>query len=596
MKKHIALLLLFALLLTGCASVEPENGATVSTEPTQPAGLYVPGSAQEIQTGGAVRLYALPSEGYRALSAIGDQLLLISEGETATLTLLTGAECVSSAEISIDADLLAGSYRALYNGFAYYDEAENQAIFLSPQLQETDRLVLPDDMQGLPLFSPDGNEVFYCAGQEIRAFEVERKISRLIKTHSFKSLELQDCFFEGALLSCRVEDGKGVVNTIYVSSKTGETTNTDNHITQLNTYENTFVALRTDGIIQQKIVGSKDDLMLQLNVDAPAFYGVPELNGVLAYTVEDSGLNLSFYDLSSGRRTAAVTIENVAEPSLFYADRWSGCVWMITSVSESPGQQLLRWNIKESAVEEDAIYTDTLFTASSPDTLGLEACEDRASDLNKTHGVRIRIWDEAVKTTGEFALATEYQTPAIHKVLDELESVLAEFPKNFLQKSISSRIRICIVRSVNDEVKSVQFWDKDDAYIVLSAGVDVRTDFMRGLAYILDSHVLGNCSKFDTWDTLNPEGFAYGTADANLLSGGSRAFVNEASMTSAVEDRSSIFLQAMQPDNGELFQSEIMQNKLLRICQGIRDAWNLERKEETYPWEQYLTESIAYVK
>lgn len=589
-------MLLFALFLTGCGVQEaPEVTTTVSTEPTQPPGLYVQDSVLEKQTDGAVREYALPGSGYCALSAIGDQLLLISEGETATLTLLTGAECIVSAEISVDGDLLAGS-SALYNGFVYYDEAENQAVFLSPQLQEVEKIALPEDLQGMPVFSPDGSEIFYCSGQEIRALEVERKISRLIKTHSYKSLELLECYFEGKVLRCRTEDENGIVNTVYISSQTGETTHTDNHIMQLYTYEDIFAAVRMDGIIQQKIVGKKDDTMQQLNVDAPNLFGAPELNGFVAYAAEEGALNFSFYDLTTGRRTAAVSMKGIAQPKLFLADRWSNSVWMITSDPDSGEQKLLQWNIKQSAVDEDAIYIDTLYTAEAPDELGLEACEDRVSDMNKTHGVRIRIWDEAMKTTGSYALTMEYQPAAINRVLDDLEPVLAEFPKNFLLKSISSKVRICIVRDVDGDVKSVQFWDKDDAYIVLSAGVDVRTDFLKGFSYVVDSHVLGNCSKFDTWDALNPEGFVYGTPDAALLTGDTRAFVDETSMASALEDRCSIFQQAMLPDNSAMFQSATMQSKLLRLCQGIRDAWNLERKEEIYPWEQYLTESIAYVK
>ena len=65
-------------------------------------------------------------------------------------------------------------------------------------------------------------------------------------------------------------------------------------------------------------------------------------------------------------------------------------------------------------------------------------------------------------------------------------------------------------------------------------------------------------------------------------------------MTSAVEDRCSIFCNAMLPDNVELFQSEAMQKKLLLLCEAIRDAWNLKWKTAVYPWEQYLTQSIAY--
>jgi hypothetical protein len=37
-----------------------------------------------------------------------------------------------------------------------------------------------------------------------------------------------------------------------------------------------------------------------------------------------------------------------------------------------------------------------------------------------------------------------------------------------------------------------------------------------------------------------------------------------------------------------------MQAKLKLLCLGIREAYGLEKSAETYLWEQYLTESLAY--
>lgn len=594
MKKFLVIALALMLLLAGCA-VQNSDETTQTTLPaeTTPRGLYVPSSTVEEQTGGAVRLYSLPGDSYSWLSAIGDQLLLASGNDTAELTLLTGEECIQTATASVP----SVSAQALYNGFAYYDAQVKQAVFLDPQLQEVDRIQLPDDIQGAPAFSPDGSEIFYCIGQEIRGLEVERKLSRLIKSYACASQTIMGCYFEGKIIACRVEDAQGNVNTLYISTENGQTMRTDNNVTALYTYESNYLALRMDGIVRQQIVGTMDGAAQHLNTPETYITAALELGGAVCYSIDqENALNLSFYDLSSGRKTAAVSLPGVGTPSAFLSDRWTGCFWFLATDPETGGAALFRWDPKSSAVEEDAVYTGTLYTAQSPDEAGLKNCESRASAINKTHGVRIRIWEEAVKYPGSYTLEPEHQTSAINSVLDRLEPVLEEFPKSFLLKSISSRIRICIVRSVDNEVKGVQYWDEDDAFIVLSAGVDVRAEFLKGLGYIVDSHVLGNSSKYDYWDSLNPEGFVYGTADEKYLSGEARAFADEAAMGSATEDRSSILFQAMQPDNAEMFQSEIMQKKLLLVCQAIRDAWNLERKTDVYPWEQYLTQSIAYQK
>ena len=46
---------------------------------------------------------------------------------------------------------------------------------------------------------------------------------------------------------------------------------------------------------------------------------------------------------------------------------------------------------------------------------------------------------------------------------------------------------------------------------------------------------------------------------------------------------------AANPGNGERFLSPVMQNKLQRICLGIREAFGLTNSSQSFVWEQYLT-------
>ena len=48
--------------------------------------------------------------------------------------------------------------------------------------------------------------------------------------------------------------------------------------------------------------------------------------------------------------------------------------------------------------------------------------------------------------------------------------------------------------------------------------------------------------------------------------------------------------------NEALFESEPLQYKLTVLCQSIRRAFGWRYEESTFPWEQYLKESQAYVK
>ena len=52
----------------------------------------------------------------------------------------------------------------------------------------------------------------------------------------------------------------------------------------------------------------------------------------------------------------------------------------------------------------------------------------------------------------------------------------------------------------------------------------------------------------------------------------------------------------MMDGNKYLFELDIMQEKLMLLCKGIREAYKLEKSVDTYPWEQYLAKSLAYGK
>ena len=227
MKKVILIGIMLLVLLTGCATQQdPETTeqTTAATTETVYQGLYVQNSQIEQQTQGAVRQYDLPGS-YSWMSMVGDKILLATGGIDTQLTALVGSDGVPSTTVVADVDLSAegAAWQATYTGFVYYVESVKQAVFLDPQLQELDRVQLPDEMQGEPVFAPDGSQIFFCVPGEIRALEVERKLSRLIKSHECTSQELVGCYFEGALLACRVEDNQGNINTLSLSTENGQT-------------------------------------------------------------------------------------------------------------------------------------------------------------------------------------------------------------------------------------------------------------------------------------------------------------------------------------------------------------------------------------
>jgi len=594
----IIAMLLAALLLAGCGA-KTEESLKPPVQEVEPQGFYIPDSEVEKNTGGAVRMYQ-HQPGHILMQTSG-KLILISPGEPIELTALTEENLLPDVKQTLEKGVSLSSIRAIHNGVAYYLPEINEAVILDSRLQEINRVQLPGSVQGTPIFSDDGTQIYFSMGQNVYAFDVAMEISRLIRTHSSTSQSLTGCYLGGSVLSCAITDENGEESAVYFSSQTGEALSYDSSIENLYSSAELFLAIRKDGTVRQLICGAADTTPQNLVLDqkllvAPAV----ELGGAVTYSQSEEALQLRFFDLKLGAETAAVALPGVHTPTQFLADPSTGCFWFVAIDSASNQEFLLRWDLTKSKTEQQNSCFAPVYSEESPDKNGLKLSQKRVDGLNNTHGVIIRINDKAISNPGSYTLEREYQTIAIDDCLDQLEAVMGKFPKNFLYKSVQTRIRICIVRDIVDgngeSLDSVRYWYAGNAYIVVTPRADIQQEFIKAMGYIVDSKVLGNSPMYDYWDALNPTGFTYGSVSKELLEGDNRAFADESSMLTATEDRSRLFFQAMQPENEQMFQSEVMQKKLKLLCQAIRDAYGLEKKTDVYPWEQYLNESIAYKK
>lgn len=585
--KKVILLILLAALLTGCGN----NGAEETTvKENLPKTLYDADSAIEAETNGAVRSYTLETEDSRWIALTDKNLLIASEK---ILTAISGesGEILGTLEFP---NKLPKNYYAGSNGFAYYDAVGNKMQFYNGRLHLTRTVDLPEDIQGFPWFSEKNGEVIYSVPGELKAHNPKTGITRMLKKHTFKSLQITGVAFGGDLLICETVDALDTTATAYLSVTTGQTLSTDGNIQSLETVGEKYFALRKAGAVTQQLFGNFSGKKSALKLPEEDVRGALALNGVLGIAKDKAEKTvISLYSLKDGKKISKLTLDCDRVISTA-ADGENGVVWLLVQKGEE--QTLLHWESAKTPVKGKTSYIKKLYTASNPDTAGLEKCQEKVDKLNRTHGINIRIYKEAVKVKDNYALEIEHQPAAINRCLNELSAVLKEFPKNFLYKGVAKRVRFCIVRSVDNLEGGAFFWQNADPFIVLSAGCNVRDEVMKAMGYIVDSHVLGNSAMYDYWETNNPEGFIYGqTNSTRYLVGEHMAFMDAISLRSGVDDRSRVFYNAMLPDNAKMFQTEATQNKLIMLCKAIRKAWRLEREEAVYPWEQYLKESIAYV-
>lgn len=590
--KRLCLVLLAFCLLSGCAGREmPQETTTVDSAPTEPIGLYNPDSKAEQQTNGAVRAYPLKSNRYTGFVFLGEKILLSTK--SGELTVLSGDQGVPVATSVVGRNLFSDStgFSTAPIGIAYYAEDKNEVLLCNAMLQQTAQIQLPETLQHAPVISLTRNEIYYCIDDKIFALDLTSGIERLVKQQDCLNQKLVGSYFDGTLLACEVTDRNGLTQIQYISSETGQTMSRDNGIIHLETYGEQFLALRMESTILQQIVGSTDEICQSLEIpeDYGTLYSALPMNGVLTCLDTKNGQKLSFFDLDSGEKTAEITLSDVESPVTVKAD--ANYIWILAKDGSTGKQTLYRWDTTKSSVDDNSgSYLRPLYTAQSPDIDGIALQQEHVDRYNEQYGVRIAIWEDALDYAGEFEVIAEYQTEVISDMCLQLEEILPQFPSDFLQKTVEKGwIRIGLVRSIASGETWCTFWEDGDCHILITPQADVAQALLMGIAYGIDSHVLGNSRAYDDWEMLNPRNFVYGEeCDVKYLEGEERYFTDALATQSILDDRSRLFSYAMLPDNDEVFTAKTMQKKLCCMCEGIREAYGLEKYAEALPWEQYL--------
>ena len=601
--KRLILIFLLALCLTACRA-QPELPADTqpATAPapaaTEPAGLYDPDSAEEAATDGAVRSYPLGREDSTGIFPMGEDLILFSGEDTATLTKLSGENLYISAELRLDHPLSPEdpSVTVSTKGITLYDPNTRALMFLDTDLTDVSRTVLPEDIQGSPALSADRKHLYYCTADTLMVLDLETGLHKLLKEMFFPIQSVSGLHCNDTVVECDIVRNDGASLTYFFSADTGETLWEADEPLTLTTWGDRYFAARADGTFTELLTGTADVGPFALDFDPHA--RVLPLTGAswVLLMPEDGSIHL--FDTESGKRIA-----HLEEP----LDPRSACaaedaVWLLSA------DTLYRWEPIPSG--DETIYTGPRTTAENPDTEGLLRCRQMAEDISRAHQVDIRIWTDALEAESDaYTLTAEHRVSVLEESLQALDLALSRYPQGFLKEAAqgtgSGTARIHLVRDIAPTADAapgdpagIHLRTREEDFLVcLEAGADLEQELHRNLFRLLESRVISTCSAYDSWDTLNPQGFAYDydgwrntlREDTALTQGEDRAFVDIPSMSFPTEDRARIMACAMAEGNEALFAAPILQAKLRTLCEGIRTAFGLEDSGEPLPWEQYLT-------
>ncbi len=624
MKRLMLVLLLVRLLLCGCAAQPAPTVPTTlppETEPPLPVGFYEPNSAVEQATGGAIRAFPLGDMGVYDMLSIGDSIVLFSYLEENThLTVLSGEILYLTAQKDLPVYLSTWNddLQTWDNGFSYFDTNANATIFLNLELEEVSRIPAPEGLMGTPLLSRDRNTVYYCTQNTIRALDLESGISRILRETYYYEQTTTALLLEDQVLHCRLTDQDFNTENIFLSTETGETLYMSMEYITVKSNGNVWYTDISGGPVTSCLFGQFGGEAQELSTGElyPNCSFLPQSHAAVISQYHEQDTILSHYDLNTGLKTSTYTITSEYAPWSIQSHGEDLVAFLNFGANESE-VLLYLWDPAALPAGDTTCYTGPHYTWYNPDVEGLAACAEYAQELEEIHGVNILIYEEALEVQPwDYTFEFEYQPKLLMRELEQLDQRLQNYPDGFLAALADhyDSLNISLVRSIYgtpesgslESANGLQFWPDDsyDAYIVMATGADTEYTLYHELCHLIDTVVINETNAYDQWDQLNPVGFSYDydyianqtRVSDEYLREEKRYFIDTYSMSFPKEDRARLMEYAMTEYNGFYFECEEMQAKLRTLCEGIRKAFGLQKSPETFLWEQYLKEPLAYTQ
>ena len=595
--------ILACLLLTGCALPrEAEPSEAVSSQPLQSVGYYQPDSDMELSTG-CVRTYPLENHADAQIEIWGEDVLLFSQSTGGTmLTRLSGSNLYAAASRTLDTALHPDDPAVFITGDHLWYPGHRELICLDRELQEVDRIPFPSDAEDTPLLTPDERLLYYRAGTAIRELDLGSGINRIVRDNGNSPITLRGLHFDGRVLECDAED-----STLFLNAADGTVLGKSRDI-QFFSSSQWYFARITDGITRPCLFGRAMESPSRLEISADTFWFLPAIHSVAAVDSEAGACGVALYDLSTGSCSASLSLPTCNPITQIQAADLQH-IYILTQQEQE--FVLYSWDCQTAPAPVLSSATAPYHSRENPDLTGLQDCRSQAEQIGACYGVEILIHEEAAALSAlAYDLEPEHLVDVLSHQLDRVEACLSQFPGEVLQTLTDhfGGITLLLVRQVRGSPESgnlqsltgALFWENDRVYIALSAGDAVDYALYSQLYQLMDTIILNKSVALDQWEALNPPGFRYTfgqSADGiseEYLRGETMAFANRQAMNSPKEDRGAVMALAMMPNNSEIFSAAIMQRKLEALCTGIRRAFGLRKSPETFPWEQYLAQSMAY--
>lgn len=337
----------------------------------------------------------------------------------------------------------------------------------------------------------------------------------------------------------------------------------------------------------------------------PSMNSYKFLDGSRLLAVDEEDSTMALYDLEgkliSQCRTSEVPYSNTCE-TVIWSDEYNG--YFCTVGSYGSNQRLLFWDISKGDEGENLTLTPV------PEPSEMEAMvTQRAQELGEKYGLVILVGDQCDTVFDEFSASITEDWEEVNDALDVLDNAMSVYPEGFFRQLRWGTIHSIQIHLVTDLMADgsgrhgdgyVAFaQEKWDHYLVVMDIEDTYEEtYYHEMSHIIDTYLEWDSWQREdalfseeTWNSFNPSwftGYTYDYSWEHELRD-YESFVDGYSTINPTEDRARVMEYAM-ADYGEwtFEEADILMAKLAYYSRCIRDAFDTKSWPDMLPWEQYL--------
>ena len=234
----------------------------------------------------------------------------------------------------------------------------------------------------------------------------------------------------------------------------------------------------------------------------------------------------------------------------------------------------------------------------SPQTPTVEQTNNNLrNQIQSTYGVTVLYgWETSSYSVGGLTTSPITNPNTINDSLNKLNNALSQYPNGLFREIKNGGIPLTIILINNySETNVTGVTDSNFSNAVISIAVShpFYESFYHESYHYIERYMMKRGVYYDSWDTLNPQGFTWNVIDSGLSYASTYSenayFVNNYAETSAEEDRASTFEYMMASSKAScLNYGKPVWRKASTMSRYMEVALNCANSSTREYWEQWL--------